>query len=179
MNSIADGSVIIQTSCQSVPSTPPWFGEVALLVQYLRKHDILSTIAERVRCAPSFFLICWLVLWCQRTSQQDCGIAQEASGRSLISMGRVRPPANEPYLRPQSFLHQSAAYVRCVPRVTLDASEGKSSALVPPFCRLTRTSGSARSVGQAMASPERNYAEPWPRSSDISRPIRSQQSARS
>ncbi|SRR6266516_206842 len=55
MNSIADGSVIVQTSCQSVPSTPPWFGEVALLVQYLRKHDILSTIAERVRFARRRF----------------------------------------------------------------------------------------------------------------------------
>ena len=55
MNSIADGSVIIQTSCQSVPSTPPWFGEVALLVQYLRKHDILSTRASRVRFARRRF----------------------------------------------------------------------------------------------------------------------------
>jgi len=27
MNSIADGSVIIQTFSPSVPSTPPWFGE--------------------------------------------------------------------------------------------------------------------------------------------------------
>ncbi len=55
MNSIADGSVIVQTSSQSVPSTPPWFGEVALLVQYLRKHDILSAIAERVRFARRRF----------------------------------------------------------------------------------------------------------------------------
>jgi len=27
MTSIADGSVIIQTSSESVPSTPSWFGE--------------------------------------------------------------------------------------------------------------------------------------------------------
>ena len=37
MNSIADGSVIIQTSSQSVPSTPPWFGEVALIAQHRRR----------------------------------------------------------------------------------------------------------------------------------------------
>src|SRR6266496_3407051 len=49
MDSIADGSVIVQSSCQSVPSAPPWFGEVALIAQHLRKHEILSTIAERVR----------------------------------------------------------------------------------------------------------------------------------
>jgi hypothetical protein len=38
MTSIADGSVIIQTSAESVPSTPSWFGEVVLLAGYLRKH---------------------------------------------------------------------------------------------------------------------------------------------
>ena len=49
MESIADGSIIVQTSCQSVPSTPAWFGESALMRQHLRKHEVLSTIAERVR----------------------------------------------------------------------------------------------------------------------------------
>src|SRR6266516_435788 len=51
MNSIADGSVILQTSSESVPSTPPWLDEVALLAQYLRKQGILSAIGERVRFA--------------------------------------------------------------------------------------------------------------------------------
>ncbi len=55
MNSIADGSVIIQTSSQSVPSTPPWFGEVALMAQHLRKQGILSAICERVRFARRRF----------------------------------------------------------------------------------------------------------------------------
>jgi hypothetical protein len=31
MASIADGAVIIQTSAESVPSTPSWFGEVVLI----------------------------------------------------------------------------------------------------------------------------------------------------
>jgi hypothetical protein len=55
MDSIADGSIIVQAFSQSVPSTPPWFGEVALIVQYLRKHEILSAITERVRFARRRF----------------------------------------------------------------------------------------------------------------------------
>jgi hypothetical protein len=51
MNSTADGSVMIQTSSQSVPSTPPWLGEVALITQHLRKQGILAAIGERVRFA--------------------------------------------------------------------------------------------------------------------------------
>ena len=55
MNSIADGSVIVQTSCQSVPSTPSWFGEAVLVVQYLRRHDILTALTERIRFARRRF----------------------------------------------------------------------------------------------------------------------------
>ncbi len=49
MTSIADGSVIIQTSAASVASTPSWFGEVVLMAAHLRKHGILTKISERVR----------------------------------------------------------------------------------------------------------------------------------
>jgi predicted secreted protein len=55
MNSIADGSVIVQTSCQSVPSTPSWFGEVALMAQHLGKQGILSAVCEHVRFARRRF----------------------------------------------------------------------------------------------------------------------------
>ncbi len=55
MTSIVDGAVIIQTSPQSVPATPPWFGEVALLVQHLRRQGILEAICERVRFARRRF----------------------------------------------------------------------------------------------------------------------------
>jgi hypothetical protein len=51
MTSIADGSVVIPTSTESVPSTPSWFGEVVLMAAHLRKHDVLTKIAERVRFA--------------------------------------------------------------------------------------------------------------------------------
>jgi hypothetical protein len=49
MTSIADGSVSIQTSAQSIPSTPSWFGEVVLMAAHLRKHGVLTKISERVR----------------------------------------------------------------------------------------------------------------------------------
>src|SRR6266700_2925294 len=55
MNSIAARSVIIQTSCESVPSTPCWFGEVALIIEHLRKQGVLTKICERVRFARRRF----------------------------------------------------------------------------------------------------------------------------
>ena len=49
MNSIVDSAVVIQTSSHSVPSTPSWFGEVVLIIEYLRKQDVLTQLSERVR----------------------------------------------------------------------------------------------------------------------------------
>jgi hypothetical protein len=55
MDSIADVSVSIQTSSLSVPSTPAWFGEVALLIPYLRKQGVLDAINSQVRFARGRF----------------------------------------------------------------------------------------------------------------------------
>jgi hypothetical protein len=55
MTSIADGSVKIQTTPESNLSTPSWFGEVVLLIGYLRKHGVLSKISEQVRFARKRF----------------------------------------------------------------------------------------------------------------------------
>src|SRR5437660_170162 len=55
MTSIADSSVIIQTSSVSVPATPSWFGEVALLIPSLRKQGVLSAISSQVRLARRRF----------------------------------------------------------------------------------------------------------------------------
>jgi hypothetical protein len=55
MNSIADSPVTIQTSSQSVPSTPSWFGEVALMTHYLRRVGMLAEISARVRFARRRF----------------------------------------------------------------------------------------------------------------------------
>src|SRR5207237_6625066 len=55
MISIADGSVHIQTSSESVPSTPSWFGEVVLMATHLGQHNVLAKISERVRFARRRF----------------------------------------------------------------------------------------------------------------------------
>jgi hypothetical protein len=55
MHSMADGSVLLQTSSRSVSSTPSWFGEVALHVEHLRKQGVLAAIGERVRFARRRF----------------------------------------------------------------------------------------------------------------------------
>src|SRR5947199_1998352 len=55
MNSIADSSVIIQTSSESVPATPSWFGEGALIIPYLHKQGVLSAISAQVRLARRRF----------------------------------------------------------------------------------------------------------------------------
>jgi len=55
MTSIADGSVIIQTSATSLPSPPSGFGEVVLLVTHLRKQGVLTRISEGVRFARRRF----------------------------------------------------------------------------------------------------------------------------
>src|SRR5512133_2567786 len=49
MNSIADGSVIVQTSVDALPCPPPWWGELVLLSQHLRKQGILTQFAEGIR----------------------------------------------------------------------------------------------------------------------------------
>jgi hypothetical protein len=50
-----DLSVVIQTSSQSVPSTPSWFGEVTVIARYLGHLGVLSRIEERVRFARRRF----------------------------------------------------------------------------------------------------------------------------
>ena len=49
MTSITYPAVSIQTSPQSVPSTPSWLGEVAVIAHYLTRLGLLETIGERVR----------------------------------------------------------------------------------------------------------------------------------
>jgi hypothetical protein len=49
MSSIADGSVTIQSSSESVPCPPSWFGAVVLLVAHLKTQGVLAKICERVQ----------------------------------------------------------------------------------------------------------------------------------
>ncbi len=51
MTSIRHPAVSIQTTPQSVPSTPAWFGEVTILAHYLKHTKVLEAVAEKVRFA--------------------------------------------------------------------------------------------------------------------------------
>ena len=55
MSSIADSAIHIQTSSQSIPSTPSWFGEVTIMAHYLQRIGVLAAISERVRFARRRF----------------------------------------------------------------------------------------------------------------------------
>src|SRR5215469_7343537 len=55
MISIADGSILIQTSAEAQPATPTFLGEVALVASHLQKQGILNKICERVRFARRRF----------------------------------------------------------------------------------------------------------------------------
>lgn len=55
MSSITDFPVNIQTSSESVPSLPCWFGEVTLISHVLKRQSVLSSIEERVRFARRRF----------------------------------------------------------------------------------------------------------------------------
>jgi len=47
MTSITDSAVTTQTSSQSVPSTPSWFGEVTIRAHYLTRQGILESINKK------------------------------------------------------------------------------------------------------------------------------------
>jgi hypothetical protein len=54
MSSIAASAVNIQTSTQSVPSTPSWFGEVALIARHRFGHyDVIDFVAVLIGYAIS------------------------------------------------------------------------------------------------------------------------------
>jgi hypothetical protein len=55
MNSMESSAVSIQTSPESVPSTPSWFGEVAIMAHYLTHLGLLKKIVEGVQFARARF----------------------------------------------------------------------------------------------------------------------------
>jgi hypothetical protein len=55
MGNLPEMSVNIQSSSASVPSTPSWFGEITLIVTYLRQQGILAKISEQMRFARRRF----------------------------------------------------------------------------------------------------------------------------
>src|SRR6266446_4270362 len=55
MTTIAYSPVNIQTSTESMPSTPSWFGEVTVIVSHLAHQGVLAEISEQVRFARRRF----------------------------------------------------------------------------------------------------------------------------
>ena len=55
MTTIAYSPVKIQTSAQSVPSIPAWYGEITLMAHYLQRQGVLAAIEEQVRFARRRF----------------------------------------------------------------------------------------------------------------------------
>jgi hypothetical protein len=55
VNSGASWPVSIQTSSESVPSVPEWFGELTLIAQYMKQHGVLEAINEGVQFARRRF----------------------------------------------------------------------------------------------------------------------------
>lgn len=55
MTSIVDSSVHIHTSSELAPCSPPWFGEVVLVVTHLKKQGVFTKLCERVRFARRRF----------------------------------------------------------------------------------------------------------------------------
>jgi len=55
MTSIVDSSVSIHTSAESAPRPPSWFGEIVLLVTYLKKQGVWAKLCERVQFARRRF----------------------------------------------------------------------------------------------------------------------------
>jgi hypothetical protein len=55
MSSSAHVSVAVLTSSEPAPAPPAWFGEVVLIVEYLRKHGTLTKISEGVHFARRRF----------------------------------------------------------------------------------------------------------------------------
>src|ERR1700733_8478170 len=100
MTTIAYCPVNIQTSVQSVPSIPTWFGEMTLLAHHLTRQKILESISKQVRFArrrfgryevidfvcqaPSSSLICSLALWPTKNCQGGCGTGKQTISWSLM-----------------------------------------------------------------------------------------------
>src|ERR1051325_4423611 len=104
MNSIADSSVLIQTSSVSAPCPPPWWGELVLLTAHLKKQGILTKLSEGVRLKRRRFghyeLIDFLVVLFgyaisgERTLQAFYEAVRPFAQPFMALFGRERLPAH-------------------------------------------------------------------------------------
>lgn len=118
MTSIAYSSVSIQTSAQSVPSIPDWFGEVTVIVSHLQHQGVLAEISEQVRFARRRFgryeVIDFLAVLFgyavsgERTLEAFYERLQPWESTFMALFGRERLPARSTLSRFLAALDQSA-----------------------------------------------------------------------
>jgi hypothetical protein len=113
MTTIAYSPVNIQISTSSVPSIPPWFGEITLLVHHLQPQGVLAAIEKQVRFARRRFgrydvidFVAVQIALChqRRTNAGSILRADRTLGRPLYGALRARPFALAFYPQPHSRL---------------------------------------------------------------------------
>jgi hypothetical protein len=118
MTSIAYSSVSIQTSAQSVPSIPDWFGEVTVIVSHLQHQGVLAEISEQVRFARRRFgryevidflaVLFGYAVSSERTLEAFYERLQPWESTFMALFGRDRLPARSTLSRFLAALDQSA-----------------------------------------------------------------------
>jgi hypothetical protein len=118
MTTIAYSPVNIQTSVQSVPSIPTWFGEVTLMAHHLNRQKILECISEQVRFARRRFgryevidfvaVLFGYAVSSERTLEGFYEQLQPWASAFMALFGRDRLPARSTFSRFLAALNQAA-----------------------------------------------------------------------
>ncbi len=118
MTTIAYSPVNIQTSTQSVPSIPDWFGEVTVIVSHLHHQGVLATLSEQVRFARRRFgryevidflaVLFGYAISGERTLEAFYERLQPWASAFMALFGRDRLPARATLSRFLAVLDQSA-----------------------------------------------------------------------
>lgn len=118
MISIPHTSLSIQTSSQSVPSTPSWLGEVTLIVHHLQRQGVLAAIEEQVRFARRRFgryevvdfvaVLFGYAISSERTLEAFYERLQPWASAFMALFGRDRLPARSTLSRFLAALDQAA-----------------------------------------------------------------------
>jgi hypothetical protein len=118
MTTIAYSPVNIQTSVQSVPSIPDWFGEITLMAHHLQQQGVLAAIEEQVHFARRRFgryevidfvaLLFGYAISGERTLETFYECLQPWAGPFMALFGRDRLPARATLSRFLAALDQTA-----------------------------------------------------------------------
>src|SRR6266700_2476318 len=125
MTTIAYSSVNIQTSVQSVPSIPDWFGEITLMAHHLQQQGVLAAIEEQVHFARRRFglyevidfvaLLFGYAISGERTLETFYECLQPWADPFMALFGRDRLPARATLSRFLAALDQTAPQRRLRP----------------------------------------------------------------